>query len=123
MRTLRLRFVRWMACSALRTVSRVMVSCMVPVASIPHDSSWSPTISRPSTRGRALLAPDVVLERRGAGRAGVGADEPERRPRPGHDNAGGAVADQGDESDPVEVDDDGFGEPIDALAEADAAGP
>src|SRR5438093_7627300 len=58
---LRLRTVRWMACSALRTTRRVTVNCMVPVASMPQAWAWSPTISRPSTIGERCLAQTLSL--------------------------------------------------------------
>ena len=45
-----------MPCRHLRISTRVMVSCIVPLASIASAFSWSPTISSPSTVGIRSLA-------------------------------------------------------------------
>ena len=62
MMTLRLRPVRWTPCRHLRISTRVTVSCIVPLASMPSAFAWSPTISMPSTVGiRSFHTPGFTV--------------------------------------------------------------
>ena len=107
--TLRLRPVRWMPCRHLRISTRVMVSCIVPLASMRVGLLVVADDLEPVHRRHPLAGPHSVLHRLRVGGAGVSADELERRPLAGHHDARDAIAPDRDEAGLGQVDDDRLG--------------